>query len=156
MQKVFVLDKNKQPLMPCSASRARELLTRGKAAVFKLYPFTIILKEREKGDIQEIEVKIDPGSKVSGIALVGNFQRGNEVLFAANLEHRGQTIKSSLESRRALRRGRRHRKTRYRAARFENRTRKEGWLPPSLQSRVDNLSNWIYNGLKNSDHRLSL
>ncbi len=143
MQKVFVLSKNKEPLMPCSPDRARELLTRGKAAVFKLYPFTIILKQREEGVIQEIEVKIDPGSKVSGIVLVGNFPRGQEVLFAINLEHRGEMIKSSLISRRALRRGRRQRKTRYRAARFNNRTRKEGWLPPSLQSRVDNIFTWI-------------
>lgn len=143
MQKVFVLDKNKRPLMPCHPSRARELLTQGKASVLRLYPFTLILKERVKGEVQGIEVKIDPGSKVSGIALVGNFQRGNEVLWAANLEHRGQTIRASLESRRALRRSRKHRKTRYRAPRFENRTRKEGWLPPSLQSRVDNLCSWL-------------
>ena len=140
---MFVLSKNKEPLMPCQSDRARELLTQGKAAVFKLYPFTIILKKREEGAIQEIEVKIDPGSKVSGIVLIGSFLRGQEVLFAANLEHRGEMIKSSLTSRRALRRGRRHRKTRYRAARFNNRTRKEGWLPPSLQSRVDNIVNWI-------------
>ncbi|MBX9923820.1 MAG: RRXRR domain-containing protein [Rhabdochlamydiaceae bacterium] len=139
MQKTFVLNKNKQPLMPCSAERARQLLSKRKAAVFKLYPFTIILKEREKGDIQKVEVKIDPGSKASGIALVGNFERGKEVLWAANLEHKGQTIKSLLDSRRALRRGRRQRKTRYRAPRFNNRTRKEGWLAPSVQSRVDNI-----------------
>ena len=143
MQKVFVLDKNKQPLMPCSSSRARYLLKNRKAAVFKMYPFTLILKDRDKGDIQEVEVKIDPGSKVSGIALVGDFLRGKEVLWAANLEHRGQAIRSSLDARRALRRGRRFRKTSYRAPRFDNRTRKEGWLPPSLQSRVDNLYSWI-------------
>ena len=48
-----------------------------------------------------------------------------------------------LLSRRAIRRGRRNRKTRYRPARFNNRTRKEGWLAPSLQSRVDNVSIWV-------------
>jgi len=139
MQKVFVLDKNKQSLMPCSIQRARQLLSTGKAAVFRLHPFTLILKNREKGGLQNIAVKIDPGSKVSGVSLVGNFEKGQEVIWAANLEHRGQTIKSSLDSRRALRRGRRQRKTRYRKARFDNRRRKEGWLAPSLQSRVDNI-----------------
>jgi 5-methylcytosine-specific restriction endonuclease McrA len=139
MQKIFVLNNNRQPLMPCSLPRARQLLSKRKAAVFKLYPFTIILTEREQGDVQDIEVKIDPGSKKSGLALVGNFQTGKKVIWAANLEHRGAAIKSLLESRRALRRSRRHRKTRYRAARFNNRTRFNGWLAPSLQSRVDNL-----------------
>ena len=139
MQKVFVLNKNKQPLMPCSLARARQLLSKKKAAIFKLYPFTIILKDREYGEVQNIEVKIDPGSKTSGIALVGHFQIEKKVIWSANLEHRGAAIKSLLESRRAIRRGRRQRKTRYRAPRFHNRTRIDGWLAPSLQSRVDNL-----------------
>ena len=134
--------------MPCTPARARELLTKNKAAVFIQYPFTIILNERERGEVQDMEVKIDPGSKTTGIALVGDFQKGKAVLWAANLEHRGHTIKSSLESRRAIRRGRRHRKTRYRAARFNNRTRKEEWLAPSLQSRVDNIFTWIKRLLK--------
>ncbi|MEI6241947.1 MAG: RNA-guided endonuclease IscB, partial [Chlamydiota bacterium] len=120
-------------------SRARELLTKGKAAVFKAYPFSIILKNRKKGDVQEIEVKMDPGSKTTGIAMVGNFQKGKTVVWAANLQHRGNMIHSALEARRAIRRSRRCRKTRYRQSRFENRTRKENWLPPSLQSRVDNI-----------------
>jgi len=43
---VFVLDTHRQPLDPCHEARARELLNKGKAAVFRRYPFTIILKER--------------------------------------------------------------------------------------------------------------
>lgn len=143
MQKVFVLDKNKKPLMPCTAFRARELLAQGKATLIKLQPFTILIKEREGGDVQAIEIKIDPGSKTSGIALVGHFKKRMTLIWAANLEHRGVAIKSSLESRRAIRRGRRFRKTRYREPRFDNRKRKEKWLAPSLQSRVDNICHWI-------------
>ena len=110
MQKIFVLNKNKQPLMPCSLARARQLLSKKKAAIFKLYPFTIILKDREYGEVQNIEVKIDPGSKTSGIALVGHFQTEKKVIWSANLEHRGAAIKSLLESRRAIRKGRRKKK----------------------------------------------
>jgi hypothetical protein len=40
---VFVLDSHKQPLAPYHEARARELLRKGKAAVFRRYPFTIIL-----------------------------------------------------------------------------------------------------------------
>lgn len=128
--------------MPCHPARARELLKKGRAAVYKRYPFTIILKDLVGGNVQPVELKFDPGSKTTGIALVGHFERGLEIVFGANLNHRGQKIKKDLESRRANRRGRRHRKTRYRPARFNNRRRSKGWLPPSLMSRVFNVETW--------------
>lgn len=139
--KVAVLDTTKKPLAPTTPRRARLLLKTGKAAVFRRYPFVIILK-REVSDVQapDLQVKIDPGSKTTGVAIVN--QESGEVVFAAEIEHRGQAIKASLESRRSLRRGRRTRKTRYRKPRFQNRRRPEGWLPPSLESRVENVYTW--------------
>jgi 5-methylcytosine-specific restriction endonuclease McrA len=139
MNSVFVISSTKKPLMPCRPARARKLLTAGRAAVYRLHPFTIILNDRADGETQPIEVKVDPGSKTTGLALVGHFeQQGATVLWGANLNHRGQAIKNRLESRRSLRRGRRGRTTRYRQARFLNRTRPAGWLPPSVESRVVN------------------
>ena len=41
---VFIIDTNKQPLKPTTPKRARELLNKGKAAVFRRYPFTLIQK----------------------------------------------------------------------------------------------------------------
>ncbi len=143
MQRVFILDHNKKPLMPCHPARARKLLKNGKAAVYRRYPFTIIMKCRVGGDLQPIEIKFDPGSRTTGIALVGHFDRGSEVIWAGNLNHRGLQIKRNLDSRRAVRRSRRNRKTRYRPARFNNRQRPQGWLPPSLRSRADNVKNWM-------------
>lgn len=140
--RVFVLSSIKKPLMPCTPKRARKLLTAGKAAVYRMQPFTIILKFREDGELQPIEFKVDPGSKTTGIALVALFERGRVLIWAANLRHRGQAIRAGLESRRSLRRGRRGRKTGYREARFNNRSRPSGWLPPSLESRVGNLRVW--------------
>ncbi len=142
MQRVFVLSSSEDPLMPCHPARARELLRDGKAAVYRRIPFTIVLKHRADGDTQPVELKVDPGSKTTGIALVGEFKRGRRAIFGANLSHRGQAVKDALESRRSLRRSRRARKTRYRAPRFLNRTRPKGWLPPSLMSRVDNVQSW--------------
>jgi hypothetical protein len=142
MQRVFVLDKNREPLMPCHPARARKLLKNGRARVFRRYPFTIILTDREGGDVQPVALKVDPGSRTSGLALVADFQRGKRVIWAAELTHRGQQIKDALLSRRLLRRGRRSRKTRYRPARFLNRRRRAGWLPPSVQSRVANVFTW--------------
>ena len=142
-QRVLVLDKNREPLMPCHPARARELLKAGKAAVWRRYPFTIILKEREGGDTQSVQIKIDPGSKTTGIALVGDFKRGKKVLWGANLKHRGMAIKLGLESRRNLRSSRRNRKLRHRPARFLNRTKPKGWLAPSLMHRVLKVEAWV-------------
>ena len=74
---VFVLAQDKTPLSPTTSARARLLLSAGDAAVFRRYPFTIILKRPPSdGVIQPLRLKLDPGSKVTGIALVNN--AGNE------------------------------------------------------------------------------
>ena len=140
--RVFVLDKNKQPLMPCTPTRARLLLKKQKAAVFRMQPFTIVLKDREGGDKQPLRLSIDPGSKTTGMCISAFFQSGLTVLWAAELIHRGQRIVDNLLSRKAVRRSRRNRKTRYRQARFLNRTKSKGWLAPSLLSRVNNIKHW--------------
>jgi 5-methylcytosine-specific restriction endonuclease McrA len=150
---VFVLDKQKKPLMPCTEKRARLLLQRGRAVVVRLAPFTIRLKDRVGGETQPLRVKLDPGSKTTGIALVretetvdpetGEVERTAHVLWLGELEHRGQAIHKALEKRRNFRRSRRYRKTRFRAPRFLNRTRREGWLAPSLRHRVDTTTSWV-------------
>jgi hypothetical protein len=119
-----VLDTDRRPLTPCRPARARQLLGTGQAAVFRRYPFTITLKK----PMPEAAL-VDEGSK--------------RVVFAAELEHRGKQINGSLESRRVLRRFRRYRKIRYRKARFLNRTRPKGWLPPSLFHRVETTMTWV-------------
>ena len=71
MSYVFVLDTKKQPVIPVLPGKARYLLTSGKAAVFRYYPFTIILKVAiEAPVIQPLRVKLDPGAKTTGIAVV--------------------------------------------------------------------------------------
>jgi 5-methylcytosine-specific restriction endonuclease McrA len=137
---VFVVDTNGQPLNPVPPGQARRLLKQRLAAIYRRYPFTIVLKYTVSvPKIQPYQLKIDPGSKVSGLAIV----RDDKVIWGAELTHRGQQIKNDLESRRAIRRHRRNRKTRYRRARFLNRSRKPGWLPPSLESRVENILTWV-------------
>ena len=141
MQYVFVVDVSGQPLDPCHPARARELLRQHRAVVQRRYPFTIQMVDRTRSEstVHEHRLKIDPGSKTTGLALL----RGARVVWAAELTHRGQRIKQLLDDRRAIRRNRRQRKTRYRAPRFLNRTRPPGWLPPSLASRVANVETWV-------------
>lgn len=143
MQRVFVLSSDRQPLDPCHPARARKLLQKGRASVFRHQPFTIILHDRTAAEstTHPHRVKLDPGSRVSGIALVRDDT--GRVVWAAEVQHRGQQIVRLMRRRAALRRGRRSRKTRHRPPRFLNRRRPEGWLPPSLRSRVANLETWV-------------
>ncbi len=65
MSKVFVLDTMQRPLNPVHPGRARILLSSGKAAVFRRYPFTIIRKKEVAHPIvAPLRLKSDPGSKV--------------------------------------------------------------------------------------------
>jgi len=142
MSKVLLLDTTKQPLDPVHPGRARLLLKEGKAAVYRRYPFTIILKTRvDSPAVSALRLKIDPGAKTTGLALVNDVS--GEVVWAAELSHRGASIKKRLDGRRAVRRKRRSRFTRYRQPRFHNRRKRKGRLPPSLESRVANVLTWV-------------
>ncbi|NEO97554.1 MAG: HNH endonuclease [Symploca sp. SIO2E9] len=137
--RVFVVNQDKKPLNTCHPAKARKLLSLGRAAVWRHYPFTIILKGKERPIVTtEHRIKIDPGSKTTGLAILN----GNRVVFAANLIHHGDTIRKTISERRAVRRNRRHRQTRYRKCRF-NRSQPKGWLAPSLMSRVNNILSWV-------------
>lgn len=142
---VFVLDRRGQPLMPCSEKRARLLLQRGRARVHRVAPFVIRMVDRTVADseLQPVRVKLDPGSKTTGIALVREAEDGSTVLNLFELEYRGAAIRDTLKARAALRRGRRSRHLRYRAPRFLNRTRPAGWLAPSLRHRLETTLSWI-------------
>jgi len=138
---VYVLDKHKKPLMPCAEKRARLLLERCRAVVHKILPFTIRLKDRvtEESQLQPLRLKLDPGSKITGTVVLREDPQGYaEVIFLGEIRHK-TGIKARLDTRRAIRRSRRNRKTRYRKPRFDNRRRKEGWLPPSLEARVNQI-----------------
>ncbi len=151
---VFVLDRKGRPLMPCSEKRARLMLERGRARVHRMVPFTIRLVDRlqEDSELQSTRIKLDPGSKITGIALVreqdtvsadtGEIVRAGTVLMLLELQHRGAAIRKALEQRRGHRRFRRT-TLRYRPARFNNRTRPASWLAPSLQHRVDTTMSWV-------------
>jgi len=131
--------------MPCSNARARILIRKGRAKVYRLFPFTIQLIDIESGDVQPVAIKFDPGAKTTGVALVRQHADPTiqTVLHLAEIAHRSDVIRKHMTQRAMFRRRRRSANLRYRAPRFDNRTRREEWLPPSLQSRVDNVSSWL-------------
>jgi 5-methylcytosine-specific restriction endonuclease McrA len=145
---VFVLDTHKKPLMPCTPKRARLLLARGRAVVHRLKPFVIRLKDRRVEDsvLQPIALKLDPGSKATGMALArveetaeGEVHHG---LHLSEVQHRGGEVHAAKQRQRNARRRRRSANLRHRTSRYENRRIPTGWLPPSLLSRVGNVLTW--------------
>lgn len=136
---VFVLNADKTVLNMVNPARARKLLSQKKAAVFRTFPFVIILQNQViNPSLKQYNIKIDPGSKWTGFAI----QCGDEIVFRMELEHRGILIKSKLETRANFRRGRRSRNLRYRKKR-EYHKKQSGWLPPSLMHRVLTTETWI-------------
>lgn len=148
---VFVLNRSKKPLNMITNAEARILIKKKLAVIHKVYPFTIRLKDNScVSNDRAYTVKLDPGSRHTGVAIVDD---KDQVVMLAEIEHRGHLIKRNMDSRRAVRRHRRNRNTRYRPARFLNRKIPKGWLAPSVKSRADNVINFIkkYKKLINID-----
>jgi len=131
---VFVLDKDNNPLMPCTPVIARLLLKQGKAKVKRRTPFTIKLKYDTTSYKQDVVAGMDTGSKTIGCAAVAN----GKVVYQAEV-HVRQDVSRKMEQRKMYRRNRRSRKTRYRKARWLNRasSRREGRLAPSIRSKIE-------------------
>lgn len=136
--RVFVKNMRGQALMPCSQRKARLLLKQKKAKIVGYKPFTIQLCYATGEAKQEVTVGIDEGARHIGVAIVSQ----DKVLTKGEVELR-QDVHSLLLTRAQYRRGRRFRKTRYRRARFLNRRKHEGWLPPSIRAKIDTNFNWI-------------
>ena len=121
--------------MPTSRfGKVRRLLKEGKAKVVRREPFTIkLLYEPETDVVQECYCGVDTGSRHIGVAVVGN----DKVLYQSQTDLRSD-IKRKMDARRAYRRNRRQRKTRYRKPRFLNRSNstKSDRIPPSVKHMV--------------------
>ena len=115
---VYVLNKDGKPLMPTARlGKVRHLLKEHRAIIVSYQPFTIQLTYECPNRVQEVVLGVDAGSKHVGLSATTK----KKVLFEAQLELRAD-ISSKLSSRKEFRSNRRYRKTRYRKARFLNRT----------------------------------
>ncbi|GAF40394.1 paclitaxel/taxanoid biosynthesis susceptibility protein TS1 [Agrilactobacillus composti DSM 18527 = JCM 14202] len=136
--RVFVINRQGEPLMPCKQQKCRKLLQAGRAKVVKKEPFTIQLLFGSTGYKQPVSIGVDSGQHHIGLAVTSQ----DKVLFQGEVSLR-QDVKKLLDTRRAYRNGRRNRNTRYRPPRFLNRAKPVGWLPPSVASKVQHNINWI-------------
>ena len=131
---VYVVSINGQPLMPTTRyGKIRRLLKNKQAKVLKRCPFTVQLLYETKNATQPISLGVDAGSKYIGLSATTK----DKVLFESVVEVRNDIV-NLLSTRRELRVSRRNRKTRYRQARFDNRvkSKKEGWLSPSVKQKI--------------------
>ena len=153
---VIALDKHKRPLGFVTERRCRMLMERKRAVLYRIFPTVVIIKDvdaRDCGHLPTFRIKIDPGSKYTGIAVICN--ETDEVMYFMQIEHRGDAVRDLLAKRRAAMRNRRNRETGYRRAKWGNQCaskddkhnydsdRKDGWLPPSIRSVSDNIISWV-------------
>lgn len=113
-------------------AKVRILLKTKKAKVIKRCPFTIQLAYESTAHTQDVTLGVDAGSKHIGLSATTR----DKVLFESDVELRNDIV-NLLSARRQNRIARRNRKTRYRKPRFDNRRRKDGWLAPSVQNKID-------------------
>jgi 5-methylcytosine-specific restriction endonuclease McrA len=129
--RVPVLNMRGEPLMPTTPAKARHLLKKGKAKVIKRKPFVIQLTIATGETKQDITLGIDSGYNEIGFSAKTEKQEiiSGELKLLKNVSKR-------LEERKMYRRLKRN-KLWYRQPRFNNRRRKDSWLPPSLQHKFD-------------------
>lgn len=137
--RVYVKNQRNQPLMPTTQRKARILLKQKKAKIITYEPFTIQLLYATGESKQNINLGVDSGARYVGIAITSE----NKVLAKGTIELRTD-VKELIATKKIYRRNRRNRKTKYRKPRFNNRKKEDGWLPPSIQSKIDNQLFWIH------------
>ena len=144
---VPVLDTDGRPLMPTHPSRARRLIRQGRAEKrWVKGVFCVQMQDTGIDDegvaIDGVALNIDPGADATGLAVTSETPEGRRAHALVELRHRGTRIRNKMDRRRSLRRNRRGR-LRNRQPRFDNRTRPEGWLAPSLLTRLANSETWV-------------
>ena len=170
---VYVLNKNDKPLMPCKPQRARKLIKEKKAKAVSYKPFTIKLLYGSYGYTQNTNLGIDLGSKHIGVAISsqdivlskGEIELRQDV---SNLIETKATLRRSRRNRKTryrkckfnfrnkrvfnapkgtklkvLKKGSVSKKNWRTLATNIDSSRPDGWLPPSIQSRIDNTFFWI-------------
>jgi hypothetical protein len=134
---VYVLNKQGNPLMPCTESKARKLLKQNKAKVKTVKPFTIQLLFECENIAQNITLGIDSGYLNIGFSAITNKKEliSGEVKLLKGVSDR---ITEKAQYRRI-----RRQRLRYRKPKFDNRKRNEGWLAPSIQHKLDSHMRFI-------------
>ena len=131
---VYVKSIDGKALMPTSNAKARKLLKQKKAKVVSLRPFVIKLTYKTKTEYtQKLHLGIDSGYSNIGFSVIDAKQE-----YIAGEVKLLEGMKKRLSEKSSYRKARRNR-LRYRKPRFNNRvkSKKKGWLAPSLKHKLD-------------------
>lgn len=170
---VYVLNKNNKPLMPCKPQRARKLIKDKKAKIIDCKPFTIKLLYGSTGYTQATDLGVDLGSRYVGVAITsdnkvlskGEIELRQDVSSLLetraiyrrsrrNRKTRYRRCKFDFRNKRVfkpekgaklkkLQKGSKSQKNWRSLATQIDSKRPDGWLPPSIQSKIDNTFFWI-------------
>ncbi|HEX3640635.1 MAG TPA: RRXRR domain-containing protein [Ktedonobacteraceae bacterium] len=126
--RIPVVDTRGVTLMPCTPAKARHLFKSGRAKPKrnKLGLFSVQLCYEQDPDNQPLVAGVDPGSKFEGYSVVGTKETVLNLMVEAP-DH----VKDAVETRRTMRRARRHRKWRG-PKRFDNRLSRQKRIPLPL------------------------
>ena len=146
---VILIDRNKHPVGFTTEGHLRRLCEERRAVIYRVFPTVAILKDKKAEDMDGLRtyrIKIDPGAKHTGIAIVCN--ETDEAVFFMQIAHRGEQIKHALTTRQQARRNRRNREKGYRRCKYKpgrehDCAREKGWFPPSVRSTADNIISWV-------------
>ena len=129
---VYVIAKDGTPLMPTERhGKVKWLLRKKKAKVESACPFTIrLLYEPEKRHVQPVTLGVDAGSSNIGLSA----STGKKELFSGKKMLRDDVPKN-MKDRSQARQTRRSR-LRHRKPRFDNRKRPDGWLTPTMETKL--------------------
>jgi len=128
---IYVLNIRGQPLMPTTQHNGKKLLQEGKATVVKRCPFTIQLTYATGETTQPIKLGVD-----IGFTNIGFSAKTDKLEVISGTLTLRKDVSKKITEKSMYRRTRRNR-LEYRPPRFDNRTRPEGWLAPSVQHRHD-------------------
>ena len=131
---VYVKSIDGKALMPTSNAKARKLLKQKKAKVVSLRPFVVKLTYKTKTEYtQKLNLGVDSGYSNIGFSVIDAKQE-----YIAGEVKLLEGMKKRLLEKASYRRIRRSR-LRYRIARLNNRvkSKKKGWLAPSLKHKLD-------------------
>ena len=129
---VAVISNSDKKLMPTSNYKARKLLKKKRAIIYKYNPiFTIKLIDRNDGYTQPIEYASDTGYLYVGVSIKSTKHEYVDATYQL-LKDEAERHNDKLKYRRT-----RRNRLRYRKPRFNNRKRVNGWLAPSIKNKVN-------------------
>lgn len=142
---VYVLTQDGKPLMPIKIGKAKHLIDSKKAVIVNHNPLQIKLCYEVENHVEDITLGIDTGAVHIGYSAISpttkkEYIRG--VLEQEHTESNSNPTKGRIDDRRMYRRMKRN-KLWHREPRFDNRKRRYGLLPPSIERKYLSHKNLI-------------